>query len=48
MPGTPQQNSVAEKQNQTLINMVRSMMSNSSLPISLWIYTLKNHCIFIK
>ncbi|KAM1231132.1 hypothetical protein ACFX2F_041302 [Malus domestica] len=35
MPGTPQQNGVAEMRNRTLMDMVRSMLSNASLPISL-------------
>ena len=33
-PGTPQQNGVAEKKNRTLLEMVRSMMSYSTLLIS--------------
>ena len=41
MPYTPQQNGVVERHNQTLMDMVRSMMSNSSLPKSLWMYALK-------
>ncbi|XP_075076904.1 uncharacterized protein LOC142163508 [Nicotiana tabacum] len=41
MPGTPQQNGVAERRNQKLMDMVRSMISNSSLPKSLWMYALK-------
>ena len=41
MPGTPQQNGVAERRNRTLLDMVRNMLSYSSLPISLWIYALK-------
>ena len=41
MPSTPQQNGVAERRNRTLMNMVRSMMSDSSLTKSLWMYTLK-------
>ena len=41
MPGTPQQNGVAERRNRTLMDMVRSMMSNSSLPKSLWMHALK-------
>ena len=41
MPGTPQQNGVAEKSNRALMDMVRSMISDSSLPKSLWIYALK-------
>jgi len=34
-PGEPQQNGVAERRNRTLMNMVRSMLSNSTLPVSL-------------
>lgn len=41
MPGTPQQNGVAERRNRTLMEMVRSMLSNCKLPMSLWIYALK-------
>ncbi|GJZ97390.1 RNA-directed DNA polymerase, eukaryota, reverse transcriptase zinc-binding domain protein [Tanacetum coccineum] len=41
MPGTPQQNGVAERRNRTLMEMVRSMISKSSLPKSLWIYALR-------
>ena len=33
MPHTPQQNSVAEKRNRTLLEMVRSMMAQANLPI---------------
>lgn len=33
---TPQQNGVAEKMNRTLIEMVRCMLKESSLPKSLW------------
>ena len=36
MPGTPQQNGVAERRNRTLLDMVRCMLSNSSLPDFLW------------
>ena len=39
-PGTPQQNGVAERGNRTLLEMVRSMMSYSTLPISFWGYAL--------
>ncbi|KAH9753635.1 hypothetical protein KPL71_015142 [Citrus sinensis] len=35
-PGTPQQNGVAERRNRTLLDMMRSMLSYSSLPISFW------------
>jgi hypothetical protein len=41
MPDDPQQNGVAERRNRTLIYMVRSMLSYSTLPISLWIDALK-------
>ncbi|KAJ9709896.1 hypothetical protein PVL29_001400 [Vitis rotundifolia] len=36
MPGTPQQNGVAERRNRTLLDIVRCMLSNSSLPEFLW------------
>ena len=39
--GTPQQNDVPERRNRTLLDMVRSMMSYSSLPISFWGYSLQ-------
>ena len=35
MPGTPQQNGVSERRNRTLMDMVRSIISNSDLPLSL-------------
>nr|XP_025693179.1 uncharacterized protein LOC112795464 [Arachis hypogaea] len=41
MPGTPNQNGVAERRNRTLLDMVRSMLSNSNLPLSLWSEVLK-------
>jgi transposase InsO family protein len=34
MPGDPQQNGVTERRNRILMNMVRSMLSYSTLPIS--------------
>ena len=40
-PGQPQQNGVAERQNRTLLEMVRSMMSYASLPVSFWGYALE-------
>jgi len=40
-PGEPQQNGVAERRNRTLMNMVCSMLSNSTLPVSLWMEALK-------
>ena len=36
IPGTPQQNGVAERRNRTLLEMVRSMMAQANLPISYW------------
>ena len=41
MPGSSNQNGVAERRNLTLVDMVRSMLSNSNLPKSLWIDALK-------
>ena len=41
MLGTPQENGVAKRRNRTLMDMVRSMLSNCYLPVSLWIYALK-------
>jgi hypothetical protein len=41
MPGEPQQNRVAERHNHTLIDMVRSMLNYSTLPIILWMEALK-------
>ena len=40
-PDEHQQNGVAERRNRTLIDMVRSMISYSTLPISLWMEALK-------
>jgi transposase InsO family protein len=41
MSGEPQQNGVAERCNRTLMDMVRSMMSYSTLPLGLWMEALK-------
>jgi hypothetical protein len=41
MSDDPQQNGVAERNNRTLVDMVRSMLSYSTLPISLWMDALK-------
>lgn len=40
-PGTPQHNGVSERRNRTLMDMVRSMMSYTDLPISFWGYALE-------
>ena len=41
MPGSPSMNGVAERRNRTLKDMVRSMISHSTLPESLWGEALK-------
>ena len=41
MSGSPDQNGVAERRNRTLMDMVRSMLSSSKLPKSLWVEALK-------
>jgi hypothetical protein len=41
MSDEPQQNEVAERRNRILMYMVRSMLSYSTLPISLWMGALK-------
>ena len=41
MSGSLDQNGVAERRNRTLLDMVRSMLSNSKLPKFLWIEALK-------
>ncbi|KAK1610864.1 hypothetical protein QYE76_034537, partial [Lolium multiflorum] len=40
-PGTPQRNDVSERRNRTLLDMVRSMMSLTDLPLSFWGYALE-------
>jgi transposase InsO family protein len=40
-PGTPRRNGVSERCNRTLLDMVRSMMSQSDLPLSFWGYALE-------
>ena len=40
-PGTPPQNGVAERKNRTMLDMVRSMMSYSTLPKTFWGYALQ-------
>ena len=43
-PGTPQRNGVSEHRNRTLLDMVRSMMSLTDLPLSFWGYALEREC----
>ena len=40
-PGIPQQNDVSKRRNRTIMDMVRSMMSYSSLLDSFWGYALE-------
>ena len=41
LPGTPQRNGVSVRRNHTLLDMVRSMMSLTDLPLSFWGYALE-------
>ncbi|GJZ05935.1 retrotransposon protein, putative, ty1-copia subclass [Tanacetum coccineum] len=41
LPYTPQNNGVSERRNRTLVDMVRSMMSQTTLPKSFWDYALE-------
>ena len=41
LSGSPDQNGVAERRNRTLMDMLRSMRSNTKLPQYLWTETLK-------
>src|SRR3954468_7300426 len=40
-PGTPQRNGVSDRRNRTLLDMVRSMMSLTDLPLLFWDYALE-------
>nr|GFB09836.1 hypothetical protein [Tanacetum cinerariifolium] len=40
-PYTPQHNGVSERRNRTILDMVRSMMSQTTLPKSFWDYALE-------
>ena len=42
MPGTPQQNGVAERVNRTVMDMVHSMLANSNLTEFLWTEALND------
>nr|GEU51572.1 hypothetical protein [Tanacetum cinerariifolium] len=41
LPYTPQHNGVSERRNRTLLDMVRSIISQTTLPKSFWDYALK-------
>ena len=40
-PGTPQRNGVSKRCNRTLLDMMRSMISLTDLPLSFWGYALE-------
>ncbi|GKD43044.1 retrotransposon protein, putative, ty1-copia subclass [Tanacetum coccineum] len=41
-PYTPQHNGVSERRNRTLLDMVRSMMNLTTLPLSFWDYAIES------
>jgi hypothetical protein len=47
-PGTPQWNGVSERRNRTLLDMVRSMMSNATLPKSFWGHALETAALTLN
>ena len=47
-PGTPQRYGVSERRNRTLLDMVRSMMSLTDLPILFWGYALETVAFTLK
>ena len=47
-PGRPQRNGVTEPRNRTLLDMVRSMMSLTDLPLSFWGYALETATFTLK
>ena len=47
-PGTLQRNSVSERRNHTLLDMVQSMMSLTDLPLSFWGYALETVAFTLK
>jgi transposase InsO family protein len=47
-PGTPQWNGVSERRNRTLLDMVRSMMSNTTLPKIFWGHALETAALTIN
>ncbi|GJT93226.1 retrotransposon protein, putative, ty1-copia subclass [Tanacetum coccineum] len=46
-PYTPQHNGVFERRNRTLLDMVRSMMNLTTLPLSFWDYALESATRFL-
>src|SRR6266496_5524590 len=43
-PETPQRNGVSERRNRTLLDMVRSMMSLTDLPLLFWGLCIRDSC----
>ena len=48
MPGTPQQNGIAERRNCIFLDMVQCMLVNSSLPEFLWGEALKTSAYILN
>jgi hypothetical protein len=46
--GTPQWNGMSKRRNQTLLDMFRSMMSQTDLPLSFWGYALETDAFTIN
>ena len=46
--GTPQRNGVSERHNRTLLDMVRSMMYLTDLPLSFWGYALETAAFILN
>ena len=46
--GTPQRNGVSERHNCTLLDIVRSMMSLTNLPLLFWGYALETAAFTLK
>ena len=46
--GTPHRNGVSGRRNRTLLDMVRSMMSLTDLPLSFWGYALETSAFTLK
>ncbi len=47
-PATPQRYGVSERRNHTLLDMVRSMMSLTNLPLSFWGYALETAAFMLN
>lgn len=44
VPYSPQQNGVAERANRTLVEMARSMLVHSNMPVFLWAEAVQTAC----